>query len=281
VGTAFRASDFLNTLGVVCQPEQGWDPVQGVAQLKYLGVKNIRVYGVEHPPGYTMAHVITLCQNAGVKAEIFTCGVVSAFLANAKTLANAGVLLAMEGPNEPNNFGLNPEAGPDSSHLDISVSWQQVATCQRDLYAGAKADPVLVNYPVWSPTETGAERDNVGLQFLTIPIGAGTLNPDGTAYADFACVHNYTGGNAGTYVDNQATKASDTVGQDLMRLSFPLSTDFGNARPSTWGSHAPKPVKWARGAQDNAAMIPASLVSAGSARGPLAWSGISTLPLSL
>jgi hypothetical protein len=192
VATAYRAIDFLKTLGVVCQPEQTWDSVQGVAQLKYLGVKNIRVYGIENgATPYSMAQVITLCQNAGVKADIFTYGMVPAFLANAKTLANAGVLLALEGPNEPNNFGLNPEAGPDSAQLDISTSWLQVATCQHDLYTGAKADSVLNPYPVWLPTETGAELDNVGLQFLTIPTGAGALKPDGTTFADFACVHNY------------------------------------------------------------------------------------------
>ncbi len=50
---------------------------------------------------------------------------------------------------------------------------------------------MLASYPVWSISEPGAERDNVGLQFLKIPHGAGTLMPDGTAYADAANVHNY------------------------------------------------------------------------------------------
>ena len=54
-----------------------------------------------------------------------------------------------------------------------------------------KSDPVLAKYPVWSTSEPGAERDNVGLQFLTIPPGAQTLMPEGTKYADYANVHNY------------------------------------------------------------------------------------------
>ncbi len=50
---------------------------------------------------------------------------------------------------------------------------------------------MLTKYPVWSISEPGGQRDNVGLQYLTIPSGAQTLMPDGTRYADFANVHNY------------------------------------------------------------------------------------------
>jgi hypothetical protein len=66
-----------------------------------------------------------------------------------------------------------------------------VAKLQRDLYEAVKGDPDLKKYPVWSITENGAQRDNCGLQFLTIPAGAGTLMPEGTKFADFANVHNY------------------------------------------------------------------------------------------
>ena len=37
---------------------------------------------------------------------------------------------------------------------------------------------MLKKFPVWSISEGGAEVDNVGLQFLTIPQGARTLMPD-------------------------------------------------------------------------------------------------------
>lgn len=105
-----------------------------------------------------------------------------------KKLAEAGALLAMEGNNEPNNFGpitYNGERGGKGE------SWMAVAKIQRDLYAAVKSDPVLKKYPVWSISENGAEVDNVGLQFLTIPNGANTLMPAGTKYADYANVHNY------------------------------------------------------------------------------------------
>jgi len=105
-----------------------------------------------------------------------------------KVLAEAGALLAFEGNNEPNNWGVTyqGEKGGGSE-----PSWMAVAKLQRDLYQAVKSDPVLAQYPVWSISEPGAERDNVGLQFLTIPPGAQTLMPEGTKYADYANVHNY------------------------------------------------------------------------------------------
>jgi len=85
-----------------------------------------------------------------------------------------------------------------------------VARLQRDLYRAVKSDPVLQKYPVWSISESGAETDNVGLQFLTIPNGAGTLMPDGTRYADFANCHNYmTHPNWPGLHDNQTWIAAD------------------------------------------------------------------------
>ena len=49
----------------------------------------------------------------------------------------------------------------------------------------------------------------MGLQFLTIPAGAGALFADGTQYADYANPHNYVSGTANGYVDNQAWWAAD------------------------------------------------------------------------
>src|SRR5207248_629590 len=79
------------------------------------------------------------------------------------------------------------------------------AQFQRDLYATAKADPKLASLPVFTLTEPGAEPDNAGLQFATIPAGAGAKMPDGTVYADYVNVHNYVQCNGCTTIrDNQA-----------------------------------------------------------------------------
>jgi hypothetical protein len=104
-----------------------------------------------------------------------------------RVLAKAGALLAFEGNNEPNNWGVTYK-GEKGGRDD---SWMAVAELQRDLYAAVKADPMLARHPVWSISEPGAERDNVGLQFLEIPPDAGTLMPAGTKYAEYANVHNY------------------------------------------------------------------------------------------
>ncbi|HUY87597.1 MAG TPA: hypothetical protein VMV10_02570 [Pirellulales bacterium] len=106
----------------------------------------------------------------------------------ARQLAAADALLAFESTNEPNNWGVTYQ---DEEGGGRAPSWLAVAKLQRDLYRAVKSDPLLKKYPVWSISEGGAEVHNVGLQFLTIPTGAGSVMPEGTRYADCANVHNY------------------------------------------------------------------------------------------
>ena len=108
-------------------------------------------------------------------------------LREAKELATAGAILAIEGNNEPNNWGVRYEGHVGGRN----ESWLPVAKLQRDLCQGVRNDPILRDCPVWNITESGAQTDNVGLQFLTVPDGADTLMPAGTAYADYANCHNY------------------------------------------------------------------------------------------
>jgi hypothetical protein len=132
---------------------------------------------------------------------------VAKLVGTAKVLANVDALLAIEGSNEPNNWAVTykGEKGGGSAH-----SWIPVAELQRDLYEAVKSDPVLARYPVWSISEPGAERENVGLQFLEIPRSANTLMPAGTRYADYANVHNYIyHPNAPTPADNKTWDAAD------------------------------------------------------------------------
>jgi len=132
---------------------------------------------------------------------------VQRLIATGKVLAQAGALLAFEGNNEPNNWGVTyqGEAGGGQA-----PSWMAVAKLQRDLYRAVKSDPALAKYPVWSISEGGAQRDNVGLQFLKIPAGAKTLMPDGTSYADYANCHNYIyHPNSATPMDNKTWNAAD------------------------------------------------------------------------
>ena len=109
------------------------------------------------------------------------------------------------------------------------------AKFQRDLYNAIKQDSVLKNYPVFGISEVGAETDNTGLQFLTIPPGAGTLMPDGVKFADYANVHNYMYHDAmwpGNPHDNQVWNAADP--------SSACNADgLYNNHGTTWRKHYP------------------------------------------
>ena len=95
-----------------------------------------------------------------------------------------------------------------------------------------KNDPVLKKYPVWSISEGGAQKDNVGLQFLYDSARCrNTHAGEGTQYADFANVHNYIyHPNSAAVEDNKAWNAADpTAGCKIDGL-------YGNYGV-TWAQH--------------------------------------------
>lgn len=193
------ASAFLNSLGVVIHVDQGYDPASYLDPLRYTGIRQARV-GPRNITSNIMLH-----QQTGVRFAV-NGGSLTDLLSAAKALAGADALLALEGPNEPNNFPIEYDGkrggGPGGS-------WLAIADYQKALYAAVKSDSTLHRYPVFGPSETGAETDNVGLQFLSIPLDNDTLLPKGTRFADYANVHNYVSGNGGQYNDNQAWNAAD------------------------------------------------------------------------
>lgn len=219
--SALTVAAFLASLAVNTHIDQGADPNHYVTVLKYTGISTFRT-GPYHVDG-----AVSLHQQTGAKAVIFSNCAVALQLIGARQLAAAGALSALEGSNEPNNFGC-PYNGAQGGGPG---SWLPIAQAQRDLYAQTKADPVLKTYPVYSPTEIGAETDNVGLQWLTVPIGAGASMPDGTAFSDFANVHNYVSGHLGsTRIDNQSWGAADPV------VNGPFDGLQGN-HGVTWRNH--------------------------------------------
>jgi hypothetical protein len=195
---AVSADEFLNSLGVNTHADQGYDASAYVAPLRYLGIRNIR------DGGRRRAGLIKLHRQTGIRVDLLG-GDVANLTAAARLLAASGALLAIEGPNEPNNFPVTYKAQQGGG----TDSWLPVAALQQDLYRAVKSDANLKRYPVFHVSEAGAETDNVGLQFLTIPAGASTLLPAGTQFADFANAHNYVSGHGNVYVDNQAWNAAD------------------------------------------------------------------------
>lgn len=210
---AARTADFLGSIGIVSTfPDRGQPIEKTIEMVKYVGFRWVRggIEGLKTEGPTTLQTYLDLHEKTGVR---FSWGLVSGgadlkkLIETARPLAAAGALLAFEGNNEPNNWGVTYQGEQGGGR---APSWMAVAKLQRDLYAAVKADPVLRKYPVWSLTENGAERDNVGLQFLVIPPGADTLMPAGTRYADFANVHNYIyHPNAPFPADNKTWDAAD------------------------------------------------------------------------
>jgi len=211
--TAVRTTDFLNSIGVCSTfPDRGQPIEKTVEMIKYAGFRWVRggIEGLTAQGPTTVQTYLDLHEKTGVR---FSWGLVSGgtdlkkLVETARLLAEAGALLAFEGNNEPNNWGVTYQGEKGGGR---APSWLAVAKLQRDLYAAVKSDPVLKKYPIWSITENGAEADNVGLQFLTIPEGADTLMPVGTKYADYANVHNYIyHPNAPLPADNKTWNAAD------------------------------------------------------------------------
>ena len=199
---AISAATFLSSLGVNTHVDQGYSPGSYIAPLRYLGIREVRD-GERHVDGE-----VAISQATGVHFVINGGGDLTGLVASAAVLAKAGALLAVEGPNEPNNFAItyNGQQGGGAGH-----SWYAVAAFQTALYAAMKASPLLAPYPVFGVSESGAETDDVGLQYRTVPAGDGAVFPPGTRFSDAVNVHNYVSGVRGGYGDNQAWSAADPV----------------------------------------------------------------------
>jgi len=203
---AVRANDFLNSLGVGTHVTQGEDDPAEVAKcLTYIGIRAIRDDGTTNPK--TLQSFIDIHRLSGAKVVLLPInGNIAASLAEYETLAAAGALLAADGPNEPNNWRVTYQGATSSNTTSLPI-----AQFQKDLYAAVKGSPKLAGIPVFHSSEAGGSQpDNCGLQFLTIPNGAGTLMPDGTKYADYANTHNYVCDHLkGITEDNIAWNAED------------------------------------------------------------------------
>ena len=211
--TAVATTDFLNSIGVVTTfPDRGQPLARTIEMISYCGFRWVRagIEGLSDNGPTTLQTFLDLHRDTGVR---LAWGLVSGgtdvkkLVDTGRVLAEAGALLAFEGNNEPNNWGVTYQGETGGGR---EPSWMAVAKLQRDLYQAVKSDPVLATYPVWSISEPGAERDNVGLQYLAIPLGAKTLVPDGTKYADAANVHNYIYHSHSRYpADNKTWDAAD------------------------------------------------------------------------
>ncbi|HEV3164773.1 MAG TPA: hypothetical protein VGZ22_12160, partial [Isosphaeraceae bacterium] len=110
--TAIPAADFLNSIGVVSTfPDRGQPLPKTIAMIKYGGFRWVRggIEGLTTQGPTTVQTYLDLHRQTGVR---FSWGLVSGgtelkkLLESARLLAAADALLAFEGNNEPNNWGV-------------------------------------------------------------------------------------------------------------------------------------------------------------------------------
>lgn len=234
ITTAIPVTQFLNSIGInTTFPDRGQPLEKTVEMINYVGFRWVRggIEGLTGQGPTTLDTYLELHRRTGVQ---FSWGLVSGgtdierLLKTSSWLATNNALLAFEGNNEPNNWGVTYQGEKGGGQ---APSWLAVAKLQRDLYRAVKNHPTLSKYPVWSISEAGAEIDNVGLQYLTIPVGADTLLPAGTKFADAVNIHNYIyHPNAAAPSDNKTWNAADpTSGCKVDGL-------YGN-HGVTWAKH--------------------------------------------
>jgi len=196
---ARRSYDFAASLGVNTHFSQRTphyrDERRSAADLRYLGIAAIRDGCTTNPATVAIYRALV---RVGVRLSVGYNGVsVAETVAAARELARLGpgALLAIEGPNEINNWPVKYEGRVTRfKPLASGGTFLPAAQLQAALYAAVRRDPVLATIPVWDLTDGGAEPDNSGLQFLTVPRGSGTRMPDGTVFADVANIHAYPSG---------------------------------------------------------------------------------------
>jgi len=226
---AVPANDFLKSIGVNTSIDsRGEYFVNTKACAAYLGFRYIRGAST----GSKLIQSYQLFNQYHIRFTIMlgaADGIADALEAGHEiaTEISPDALIGFEGPNEPNNWPItyNGVTSPGTSN-----NYKQLAIYQRDFHAAVKADSVLKNYPVWSMTDgAGAQQQNFGLQFLTVPDGVGrgpngvdASVADGTAYSDVACVHNYF---CVSWL--QGTNNWTWVGADPINGNNTLKTNFG------------------------------------------------------
>ena len=222
-------SDFLGSICINVHLSQGQSPSAVAAMLNATGLTCIRDsdnHG-NATPYLTAAGLVP-----GLQVDMFS-GNIDNGLQTARDLANAGILLALEGPNEPNNFRLTYNGQPCAGRG--ATDWTCVAEFQRDWYAMVNADPQLAGYAMWNVSEVGAEPNNVGLQ-CNSP-GVNGQCPDsgfqGVVFADFTNDHNYAQGNGRPFQDNFAWIPADP------QTATPRLDHWYGEHVVTWGHRFP------------------------------------------
>ena len=191
---ATRTSSLLNILGVAGHAGDyarlnGATTANIVSDAQYLGVTKWRdglggpnvIYSALYAAGISIIAFPWTPSDSGYADNVAFARQVAAI--------GPGALYALEGPNEPGNFGFTYNGVSTGG----GASWAGVAAWQKAWRAAVHADAALAGTPVWSPSLVGQEVGDYGLQYLTVParLPAGVLTAAGTQFADGEDLHLY------------------------------------------------------------------------------------------
>jgi len=234
---ALKLSDFLASIGANSAIHKRGETFENTVEFtKYAGIKWFRL-------GYESdIETKKLIELHKLTGAMFSYGLASGgadiprLIKGAEELADAGALIALEGPNEPNNWSVKYKGGEGGRNL----SWRVVAELQSDLYKTVKNNPKLKKYPVFHiGGESGAQTDNAGLQYLKIPDNVtDTIMPAGTIFADYANVHNYfCHPSVGGLIDNITWYAADPILETIPGNGGKFDNLYGNYGKMWGGGH--------------------------------------------
>jgi len=267
------AKSFLATLGVDTHIITGrMTDTQVENGLNYLGVYNIRddatCFLSANSDGGSVQDLIAVHSATGAMVDelpvtFLPPNSMPATQTMLEDLANAGALLQIEGPNEPNNNNFTSDQGNGcNGSTALGCENYQAAlfamarnmtdpnsictgagtannSCGGTMLCCTGVDqgtcPSLKGYEVTSLTEPGFEPDNAGIQFLTTTSGLADSVPAGVSLSDSANDHNYVQGNGGagsTLIDNHARYAG------TVNRTGPYAGDwdlYGEQWGTTWG----------------------------------------------
>lgn len=189
---ARSAYDFLQSIGVNSAIYRRGESVEKTIEcLNYIGARWIRTdESMNSDEKVAIIKRLHEATGAKISTSLGSGGSdIQDLIQGSRRIAQMGALLAIEGNNEPNNWGITYQGQAGGR----DKSWAAVARLHRDLYAAVKADEQLCDYPVWATTETGAMTDNVGLQYIEVPDTDKEVDEEfrGVRFADVANCHNY------------------------------------------------------------------------------------------
>lgn len=195
-----RVEDFRNSMGVATHVVQGDAQSNAstvVANIKYVGARFIRdgnsvtasqlaVFKAIMGSGINYITGIGLSSTLNVANEL---AAVKACVQLTTGGPGYGGVIAVELCNEPNNFPVTYNGV--TSTMTASPGFLPVAQFCSDFYIALKGDAVTRSIPVFGATSGGAEANDVGLQFLTIPYGYAhaTLTTNATTANANATLH--------------------------------------------------------------------------------------------